>query len=168
MVEICENAELKRRQERIYAEYKDKVTCYIRGKVSNVHDAEDIVSDVFVRVFRGMAGYDDSRASLSTWIYTITRNTLIDYFRAAKCFCEIPEDLCSEDDAEGALLHEEMLEHLANALLQLGERERDIIILHYYSNKTLKEIAGRMNISYSYSKLLHANALKKLRKKMEL
>lgn len=163
MIEIHENVEWKQRQERIYVEFKDRVTCYICGKISNIHDAEDIVSDVFVKVFNGLADYDESRSSLSTWIYTITRNTLTDHFRTSKYFCEIPEELCSEDDTEETLLNEEMLDCLANALSQLEERERDIIILHYYSGKTLKEIAEMINISYSYIKLLHANALKALR-----
>lgn len=164
MTDIQKNVEYKQRQERIYAEYKDKVTGYIRGKISNSHDVEDIVSDVFVKVFRGLSGYDESKSSISTWIYTITRNTLTDYFRRAKYFCEIPEELCSGEDAEEALLNGEMLDCLTNALSQLGQRERDIVILHYYSGKTLKEIAEMIGISYSYIKLLHANALKKLRK----
>lgn len=47
---------------------------------------------------------------------------------------------------------------------KLDERARDIIILHYYSGKTLKETAAMTGISYSYVKLLHSNALKALRK----
>lgn len=164
MIEINESIELKQRQERIYIEFKDRVTRYVRGKISNEHDAEDVVSDVFVKVFNGLSCFDENKASLSTWIYAITRNTVTDYFRTAKRFCEISEELCAEDDTEEILLNEEALEWLANALLQLDERARDIIILHYYSDKTLKEIAGMMSISYSYIKLLHADALKALRK----
>lgn len=164
MIKIHENAELQQRQERVYTEFKDKVSRYVHAKISNVQDAEDIVSDIFVKVFNGPAGYDESKSSLSTWIYTITRNTVTDYFRTSKRFCEIPDELCSEDDNEKRLLNEEALEQLANALLQLDERARDIIILHYYSGKTLKETAAMMGISYSYVKLLHSNALKALRK----
>lgn len=163
MIEIHENIELKQRQERIYIEFKDRVTGYVRGKTSNVHDVEDIVSDVFVKVFKGLAGYDESKSSLSTWIYTITRNAVMDYFSTAKRFCELPEELCAEDNIDERLLNEETLESLANALERLAECERDIIILHYYSGKTLKSISEIMNISYSYVKLLHSGALKKLR-----
>lgn len=163
MNKIQENAELKQRQERIYIAFKDKVSRYVRGKISNMHDAEDIVSDVFVKVFNGLAGFDESRASLSTWIYTITRNAVIDYFRTAKCFCEIPEAVCAKEDIEERFLNEEMLSRLADALSKLTEPERDIIILHYHCDRTLKDIAGRMHISYSYARLIHAGALKRLR-----
>lgn len=149
--------------ERVYAEFKEKVARYVHGNISNVHDAEDVVSEVFVKVLDGLANYDERKASLSTWIYAITRNAVIDYFRAAKQFCELPEELSDAENAEEKLLNEETLEHLAAALKQLSERERDIVVLRYYSGKTLKNIADTMNISYSYAKLLHANALKRLR-----
>ena len=61
------------------------------------------------------------------------------------------------------MLNEETLNSLADALEQLSRRERDIIILHYYSGKTLKSIAEIMDISYSYVKLLHTKALNNLR-----
>lgn len=100
MIKLHENAELSKKQERIYIEFKNRVTGYVRGKISNAHDVEDIVSDVFVNVFNDLKCYDESRASLSTWIYTITRNTVIDYFRTSKRFCEIPEELCTEDNID--------------------------------------------------------------------
>lgn len=163
MIEIYENADTAR-QERIYIEFKDKVTRYVRGKIGSEHDSEDVVSDVFVKVFNGLSDFDENKASLSTWIYTITRNAVVDYFRASKRLCELPEELCSEDDTEQNIINTEMLERLADALGRLNERERDIIILHYYSGRALKDIAQIMSISYSYTKLLHLNALKALLK----
>lgn len=167
MIEIYENVELRRRQERIYIEFKDKVTRYVRGKVGNEHDSEDVVSDVFVKVFNGLSDFDENKASLSTWIFTITRNAVIDYFRASKRLCELPEELYSEDDTEQNIINTEMLERLADALERLNERERNIIVLHYYGGRTLKDIAEAMGISYSYTKLLHGGALKALRKHID-
>lgn len=167
MIEIYENVELRRRQERIYIEFKDKVTRYVRGKVGNEHDSEDVVSDVFVKVFNGLSDFDENKASLSTWIFTITRNAVIDYFRTSKRLCELPEELYSEDDTEQNIINTEMLERLADALERLNERERNIIVLHYYGGRTLKDIAEAMGISYSYTKLLHGGALKALRKHID-
>lgn len=166
MIKIYENA-YTARQERIYIEFKDRVARYVRGKVGNEHDSEDVVSDVFVKVFNGLSDFDENKASLSTWIFTITRNAVIDYFRASKRLCELPEELCSEDDTERNMINTEMLERLASALGRLSERERDIIVLHYYSGRTLKDIAQIMSISYSYTKLLHGGALKALRKHID-
>lgn len=164
MIEIYENLKLTRRSERVYIEFKDKVTRYVRGKIGSEYDSEDVVSDVFVKVFNGLSDFNENKESLSTWIYTITRNAVIDYFRASKQLCELPEELCSEDETEQNMINTEMLERLADALERLAERERDVIVLHYYGGRTLKDIARTMGISYSYIKLIHSNALKALRK----
>ncbi len=167
MTVLHEDIELKQRRERIYTDYKDKVARYVRGKVSNLSDAEDIVSDVFVKVFDGLSGYDERRASLSTWIYTITRNTVTDYFRTAKKMPELSEDIPAENDIDERLLCEETLERLADALTRLSERQRDIIVLRYYGEKTLKDISAMLNISYGYTKLLHSAALRALRNMLD-
>ena len=143
----------------LYQNFYSKVLSYINGKVNNYHLAEDLCSDVFLKVYEKLDTFDESKASLSTWIFTITRNTLTDYFRTRRVFGEIPENITEENSFEDEICNNDMLESLADALETLDERERDIIIFHYYSGMTLKETAEKMNISYSYVKLLHNNAL---------
>lgn len=155
-------------QEQIYLDYKEKVTRYISGKVPDSHMVEDLVSGVFVKVFASLPTFDADKASVSTWIYTITRNAVIDYYRTSKQFSELTELPVDDRGIEEQLLSEEMLERLADALLQIEKRERDLIILHYYSGHTLKVAAGMMHISYSYAKLIHGSALKKLRRLLEV
>ena len=152
-----------RDRETIYRDYYGKVFGYIRSKVKPRQDAEDIAADVFVKVFEKLDSFDESKASLSTWIYTITRNTLTDYFRTRRVHGEIPETLAEEDSFEDEICNNDMLDSLADALENLDERERDIVIFHYYSGMTLKEVSDKMGISYSYVKLLHNNALAALK-----
>lgn len=151
-------------KEKIYGDYHDKVFGYIRSNINSVQDAEDITADVFVKVFEKLDSFDESKASLSTWIYTITRNTLTDYFRTRKVFAEIPETLEDGSSVEDDVCNAEMLEALANALETLDERERDVIVLRFYSGKTLREISSQMGISYAYVKVLQNKAFEKLRK----
>lgn len=149
--------------EKIYRDYHSKVFGYIRSKVNSVQDAEDIAADVFLKVYEKLESFDESKASLSTWIYTITRNTLTDYYRTRKVFDEIQE--LSEDDAstEDDVCKAETLELLTKALEALDERERDIVVFRYYFNKQLKDIASQMGISYAYVRVLHNRALQNLR-----
>ena len=146
-------------KEQLYLNYYDKVYGYIISKINKSQDAEDITSDVFLKVYEKIDTFDETKASLSTWIYTITRNTLTDYFRTRKVFAEIPETIEDETSVENEICNAEMLETLADALETLEERERDIIILRFYTGKTLKEIAGNMGISYAYVKVLQSKAL---------
>lgn len=148
----------------LYADYHKKVLSYLNGKVNDMYLAEDLCAEVLLKVYEKLDSFDETKASISTWIFTITRNTLTDYFRTRRVFGEIPEDLCEESDIEENYCNQEMLAMLADSLARLPERERDLIILHYYSGKTLKEVAESLDISYAYVKILHNKALAALKK----
>lgn len=141
----------------IYEEFHMKVLRYIQSQVNDYYLAEDLCSDVFVKVYDKLDSFNEKKAKLSTWIFTITRNTLIDYYRTRKVTVEVPETLTYEvEDTEDL---DEQLQTLSKALEQIDERSKQIIILHYYDCLTLKEIAEKLNISYTYVKILHKKAL---------
>lgn len=147
----------------IYREYKSKVLAYIRGKIGNAEDAEDLCSDVFLKVQKKLPEYDQSKASVSTWIYTITRNAVIDFYRVNKITEELPEELAMADDTDSELLRQETLSELADALNVLSDEERKVIVLHYYEKLSLREIELKTGLSYGQVKLRHNSALKTLR-----
>ncbi|HJC23899.1 MAG TPA: RNA polymerase sigma factor [Candidatus Eisenbergiella merdavium] len=152
------------KKKRIYEEYQEKVRRYISGKVQNPHDAEDLVSCVFVKVYQKLDEFDETKASLSTWIYVITQRTVVDWFRTAKTASELSEAIPAAEDVEHSVFRGELLEALTRALKALPERERDLIILHYYTGYKLKEIAERMDISYTTAKVAHSSALGRLKR----
>ncbi|MGN0813945.1 MAG: RNA polymerase sigma factor [Candidatus Coproplasma sp.] len=73
----------------IYSRFRNKVLGYALSKVHSRTEAEDIVQTVFLKVCRSIASYDESKASLSTWIYTITRNTVCDYLGKMRVHSEV-------------------------------------------------------------------------------
>lgn len=154
--------------DRIYREYREKVLRYARSKIASPQDAEDVCSEVFLKVQRGLAGFDERKASLSTWIYSVARNAVIDFYRRFRVFGQMDEEIACTEDGFEEILNAETLEELAVALEHLPERERNLIILHYYSGFSLKEISHRMGISYSYIKELHVKALVRLKKDMRV
>ena len=148
--------------EAIYLTYAPKVSGYIHSRIQNPQDAEDLVSQVFLKISAHQDQYDFRKASVSTWIYTITANTVKDFYKTRREFCELSE-------AESAAVpEEEDLSDLADALQRLSQRERDVVILHYYSGYSLKEVAGKMGLSYATIKLAHSNALKNLQSMLSL
>ena len=151
-------------KEEIYRNYYGKIYGYIRSKINNTQNAEDLTADVFVKIYEKIDSFDESKASLSTWIFTITRNTLTDFYRTHRTFDEIPETKDDGYSVEDDVCNGEMLEALATALEKLDEREREIIVLRFYSGKTLKEIAAQMGISYAYVKILQNKAFDNLKK----
>ena len=150
-------------KERLYIEYRSKVLSYIRSHIFNNSDAEDLCEDVFVKAFSNSDEYDSSKASSGTWLYTITKNTVIDYCRRTRPTEEIPEDISDDSSPEDEVIDAEMLEELAAALENLPAELTDVIILHYYDRKPLSEIAVTLGISYGAVKIRHNKALSLLR-----
>ena len=156
--------------EKIYLEYKEKVFRYVRGKVSNVADAEDVTSEIFLKIQTSLDSYDEEKATLSTWIYTITHNTVCNYYREqSRRALSLDENaLYSDTDGVMAEIENEILkEQLAVALEALTEREQDIIVLYYYHEIPLQDIAIKMGITYTNAKFIKHNAIKKLKSKMQ-
>lgn len=154
------------KRDAIYRDCYPKVRRYIAARVQDPFEAEDLTQEVFVKVFQKLDSFDEGKASVSTWVYAIAKHTLIDHYRAARRHDELPETIPTGDDLEEALCREDTLAALAAALRSLDERRRDIIILRYDRGLTLREIAQRMQLSYSYVKALHSSALQSLKKQL--
>ncbi len=148
--------------EKLYADYREKVLAYLTGRTESREDAEDLCEEVFAEVLRCLPRYDPEKASLSTWIFQITRFTLIDYLRTAHPSDPLSEDIQTAEDAAEDFIRGETLERLAAALMALKQQERDIIVLRYYRGQTLMEISRLTGISYGMVKVKHQKALKKI------
>ena len=156
--------------EKIHLEYREKVFRYVRGKVRNLADAEDITSEIFLKIQTSLGSYDEEKATLSTWIYTITHNTGCNYYRAeSKRALPLDENAfySDTDDVMAEIENEILKEQLAVALEALTEREQDIIVLYYYHEMPLRDIAIKMGITYTNAKFIKHQAINKLKCKMQ-
>ena len=152
--------------EKIYKEFYPKVYQYLVNRMGSIEDAEDMAQTVFLKIFTKLDTFDASKSSLSTWIFNITRNTLIDQqrFMSLRIHEEIPETMADEGpDMLDHLIMEQEQERLADALEKLTREERDLIILHYYNEYTLLKVAELMRRPYGQIKRLHMKALQKLK-----
>ena len=139
---------------------------YIQARVQCRADAEDLCANVFEKVLRKLGSFDQGKAALGTWIFTITRNTVIDYYRKTKPAAELNENIVSDDTVDGSLLETETLTELARALRALPQELQNIIVLLYYDRKPMTEIASILHLSYGAVKLRHQKALLMLRQYM--
>ncbi len=153
--------------ERLYHDYSGKVLGYILARVQRRADAEDLCAEVFEKAWRRYEAFDPEKASISTWIFTITRNTVIDFFRKNHPSEELDENMAEEGEVDDELLNGETLEELAKALTTLPAEQQDIIVMLYYDRKPMTEIAKLMRLSYGAVKIRHQKALSALRKQLE-
>ena len=150
--------------ERLYREFYPKVLGYVRSKVSP-SDAEDVTANVFVKVYANLERFDEEKASLSTWIYTITHNTVIDHWkRQGKAPLSLEEHLeYLTEDTPG---RDDALDMLSEALDKLTPVQRDVVILHYYFGLQHTEIAQKLHLTPANTRKICSLALAALRKNM--
>jgi RNA polymerase sigma-70 factor (ECF subfamily) len=155
------------------------------ARIANRHDAPDIVQEIFIKVWKNMNHFDEQKASFKTWIFTIAKNTTIDFLRKSgsasggkksinfsdfyknndknlNSFAEnIPDEQILPDLALQKLQDQEFLN---NVLKKLSMEENEILILHYQEEITFAEIGKILNKSLNTVKSQHRRALLKLRK----
>lgn len=147
----------------IYEEYYNRVLNYASARLPCRMDAEDICEDVFERVLTCLDAFDPDRASMSTWIFVITRNCVIDFYRCQRPTVELTDDLPQEGDVDDALIRAETVDALTAAMDRLPGQLREIVALHYHAGLPLTQISRRLGISYGAVKGRHAKALSLLR-----
>jgi len=112
----------------------------------NHQDAEDAVQDTFLKVYRGIQGYN-GRASFSTWVYRILVNTCTDTQRSrTRQTEELPEDLA------GRGTNVPLRIALERALDRLSEKHRTVFLLAELEGFTHSEIASILSIPLGTSK----------------
>ncbi len=151
--------------EELYKEYHKKVYGYVYLRVKDHAEAEDIASDVFAKIVEKIDTFDPQKASYSTWIFTITKNMVISRFRQHHESEDIEELQLSDDSASplDTVILSERSEILAEALKQLSQRDRDIIIARYYYDHSFKQIGEMMDMTEANARVTHSRVLKKLK-----
>jgi RNA polymerase sigma-70 factor, ECF subfamily len=148
-----------------YGRYAGRVLAYARQLSRHRDVAEDVVQEVFVAVWRRAASYRPDRGDPAGWLYTITRNKLVDQWRRHGDPREISElDLQpAESGEEGGDLRLTMRQ----ALAQVAPDQRRAIEMAYFGGFTYEETAQRLALPVGTLKSRIRSGLKKLRALLE-
>ena len=149
----------------LFARHQVRVYRFVLRLVSNEATAEDLISDVFLDVWR-QAGKFEGRSAVSTWMLSIAR------FKALSALRRRPEqeldDKTAEqiedhsDDPEVALAKKDKAAVLRQALSKLSAEHREVVDLVYYHEKSVEEVGGIVGIPEATVKTRMFYARKKL------
>jgi RNA polymerase sigma-70 factor, ECF subfamily len=151
---------------RIYEKYEGNMLTVAAGLLNSRDAAEDVVHDVFVSLAQSpeklkLAG------SLRSYLTTCVANLAKDRLRARRrraqsiAACEEPGEDSGTPFAE--LMQDEALRHLAAALAQLPEEQREIVVMHVTGGMTFREIADARSISINTALSRYRYGIDKLR-----
>ncbi|WP_346354013.1 RNA polymerase sigma factor SigZ [Azotosporobacter soli] len=155
---------MDQRLETVWVDFKSQLLSYIQTKVSDRYAAEDILQEVFIKVY-GNIDHLASLSNLKAWLYKITYNAIIDYYRGRNAelvqINDIKETITEEN--ESVNMNEEITACLKALLSGLPDRYRKPLELYILQNLKHKEIAEKLGISISGSKTRVQRARNKLK-----
>jgi RNA polymerase sigma-70 factor (ECF subfamily) len=150
----------------LYERHRQQVFRFLYYRLGDAEAAEDLTSEVFVRMLRGLNSYRPGNVPFRAWLFQIARNLAIDYYRAQRIRRHDPLDEAlpaSGPRVEQAAAQRAAWQHLAAALAQLGDDQRDVILLRFISGLPIAETARALHKSEDAVKGLQRRALDALR-----
>lgn len=152
----------------IIREYKDGLILYINSIVANLHTAEEVAEDTFVKICLKRPRYIPG-GSFKAWLYTIGKRLALDRLRQEKRERTVPIELCPEQADERAeiyrnYLHKEQNRVLLRCMQQLIPAYRQVLWLTYFEGFNHRQTAAIMGKTvHSIDTLVYRarNALKR-------
>lgn len=129
--------------------YESKLFSYISRKSNATkEDIEDILQEVFIKVYKNLRDFDKN-LKFSSWIYRITHNEMINWYRKTKNHNTLSLDdnehiystLFSEIDLYRDAIDEEMKININKTLKELPDKYKEIVELRFFEDKSYEEIA---------------------------
>jgi RNA polymerase sigma-70 factor, ECF subfamily len=149
----------------LFARHQVGVYRFVLRLVRNEANAEDLISEVFLDVWR-QAGKFEGRSAVSTWLLSIARFKALSMLRR-RTEDELDDEAAGaiedhSDDPEVALAKKDKGKAMRECLSELSNEHREIIDLVYYHEKSVEEVAGIVGIPEATVKTRMFYARKKL------
>jgi RNA polymerase sigma-70 factor (ECF subfamily) len=153
---------------RLFSHFAPRVKAFLMKSGSSPEFAEECTQEVMATIWRKAHMFDGSKASVSTWIFTIARNRKIDMIRKQRR--PEPEELPwgpeEEPSQADAMIIEEETERLGKAIAELPEKQRKLIERAYFGELSHSEIAEETGLPLGTIKSRIRLALERLRHSM--
>jgi RNA polymerase sigma-70 factor (ECF subfamily) len=150
--------------EQVWEAFHVPLLHFIRKRIADLHSAEDILQEVFLKIHQQIETLKDIK-KLESWVYQITRHAIIDYYRDQKPtttlenaeVLQLPDELPDDD------IVSELFPSVRAMVNSLPERDRQALILTEYRGLTQKELSERLDLSFSGAKSRVQRAREKLK-----
>lgn len=146
----------KHKVEETYQEEKSRLLGFIRNRIPDEAEAEDLMQDVFLRLILNTTGIQTIE-NITAWIYSVTRNRITDFFRKKKPE-SLEEQVLSSPSGEGSLnlsdilpslggnpedkiMADVIMEEIEDALDDMPTEQREVFVYHELEDLSYKQIA---------------------------
>lgn len=141
---------------KVYRKFSSPLRQYVRSKISDPEVAEELTQEVFLKAYRFRDSYQE-RYAVSTWLWTIARNTVTDHLRGLKPegTDHLTEELpCARPCAESVVIRKDDRKTYLRMLRSLTRMQKRVIWMRVIHQLSYEEISKRLNMSLSAVKNL--------------
>ncbi len=124
---------------------RPQIERFVRFKISQAADAEDVLQDTYITAYRKLAELKN-KASFKAWIISIARNKCSDYFRKKAAVLEIPIENLSERVLSSGRYGISVAHTVHKTLDLLGDKDKQILYLYFWKELPQAEIARLLNV----------------------
>jgi RNA polymerase sigma-70 factor (ECF subfamily) len=125
----------------LYVRFADDVYGFVNSIVRDSHAAEDVTQNLFGRLMTAIQHYEQREVPFAAWILRVARNAALDHMRARR---QIPVEEVRVDDEGSEQLGFERAQSLRDALRNLPQDQREVLVLRHVAGLTPCEIAERL------------------------
>lgn len=146
--------------------YQQRLYHVIRRQVPSHEDADDILQNTFIKVFRHLGGFEN-RSELYTWLYRIATNEVINHLNRRKR--NRVEELKASDSrqADAYINTDHLSETLEIIICTLPERQQMVFRMRYYDELSYKEMAALLHLTEGALKASFHHAVKKIEEELK-
>ena len=153
--------------EAVYQQYFSRVYRFLLGLSGNAHIADELTQETFLRALVAIGTYRE-QGNMLTWLCTIAKNLWLNECRKSKFEAALDADLPDPSPTpEEGFIEKDRRRALRNAVMELPEDYRDVVLLHIYAQIPLREIAAQKGKSESWGKVTFYRAKQLLNHRLE-
>lgn len=126
-----------------------KLHSYVRSKVSNKDDADDVVQDTLYQFLRTISIIENPIAHVTSWLYTVAHNLIVNHGKKHREVAELSEIMIASDNdnPEMLMLRKMVWEELEKAMADLPKEQREAIEMTEVQGLSTKDAAQAMGVS---------------------
>lgn len=149
----------------LYERYHARVYRYVYHRIGSQADAEDVTAAVFMKALEALPSYRSRTNGFAPWLFRITRNAVIDYYRRRRnqSPLEEAEHVTGATDPIVSALRTEQRDELHRLMFHLSTDQREVVLLRYASDLSFTEIAAALNKNEPAIRMLLHRGLRKLK-----
>jgi len=154
----------------IYERYFDAIYQFIRWRVDDPAVAEDLTSEVFIKLLSALQSSAAPADSLRGWLFRVARNSLYNHYQRPVPTTSLDEalPLAADADTEAQFIRATEVERVQHALRNLAGDQQEVLILRFGQMLNLEATADSMGKSVSAIKSLQFRAINSLRRALHI